>query len=274
MSDLTVLDCEQRSVVWYAARCGIVTASTVGNLVTVNPPSAITVDCPACGTVAGSSCIAVGRKIRTEIRTFHEARSNVAADLPPVYGPADNDTTRAIVATLAAERITGHVEDTYTSPDMFRGIIAEPFARELYAEHCTDQPVTEVGFMIRDFGGFVLGYSPDGLVGDDGLIEIKAPRQKGHLTTVVDDQVPARYMPQLQAGLLVSGCKWIDYVSYSGGMHLWRTRVFPDPAWQAAILAATERTEQAITDTVAAYQQAVIGLPLAERIDFDQEVVI
>ena len=269
-STLVVLDFEQRSTEWYAARCGIVTASAVGKLVSVNPPNAITVDCPTCGTTAGNPCLSrAAKKEPTPIKSIHDARNDAAANLPPVYGPADNETSRNLVATLAAERITGHVEDTPISGDMWRGIDAEPYARDLYTQHCTDQPVSEVGFMVRDFGGFVLGYSPDGLVGDDGLLEIKAPRQKGHLTTVVSDEVPGYYMAQLQAGLLVSGRKWIDYVSYSGGMHLWPKRVTPDPAWQAAILAAAEKAERAIEEQVATYEQAVVGLPLTERIDFN-----
>lgn len=262
-------DLEQRSKEWYEARCGIVTASAVGNLISVNPPNAITVDCPTCKAGAGDPCLSAARKTPTPIKTLHDARNEAASNLPPVYGPADNDTARNLLATLAAERITGYVEDTWISNDMWRGIESEPYARDLYAEHCTDQPVTEVGFMVRDYGDFVLGYSPDGLVGDDGLIEIKAPRQKGHLATVVSNEVPAHYMAQLQTGLLVSGRKWIDFVSYSGGMHLWPKRVTPDPKWQAAILAAAARAEQAIEEQVAAYEQAVVGLPLAERIDFN-----
>jgi hypothetical protein len=67
--------------------------------------------------------------------------------------------------------------------------------------------------MRRDEDGWTLGYSPDGLVGDDGLIEIKAPRAKTHLRTILADEVPAHYMAQCQAGLLVTGRKWIDFVS-------------------------------------------------------------
>lgn len=262
-------DLEQRSAAWYAARCGIVTASAVGSLISINPPDAITVDCPNCGASAGDPCISAARKTPTPIKTVHDQRTAATVDMPPVIEPVDNDTSRGLIAVLAAERITNHVEDTWVSNDMWRGIESEPYARELYAEHCTDEPVTEVGFMVRDFGDFSIGYSPDGLVGDDGLIEIKAPRQKGHLSTVVGNEVPARHMAQLQAGLLVSGRKWIDFVSYSGGMHLWPKRVTPDPRWQDAILRAVEQAEKAITETVAAYEQAVTGLPLAERIDFN-----
>jgi hypothetical protein len=266
---LTIHNVEQRSPEWYELRCGLVTASSVGNLISINPPDAITVDCPTCKATAGSPCLSASRKEPTPIKSIHDARTAATSDLPPIYGPADNETSRNLVATLAAERITHHVEQTWVSNDMWRGIDAEPYARDLYAQHCTDQPVTECGFMIREFDGFSLGYSPDGLVGDDGLLEIKAPRQKGHLATVVSDEVPTQHLAQLQAGLLISGRQWIDFVSYSGGMHLWPKRVTPDPAWQGAILAAAERAERAIQEAVDTYEQAVIGLPLTERIDFN-----
>ena len=196
----------------------------------------------------------------------------LASALPPVYAPADNDTARGLIDHLAAERITGHVEDTYTSRDMERGILSEPFARDLYGGHHAE--VVECGFMVREYEGFRLGYSPDGLVGDDGLIEIKAPRQRRELRTILNGEVPAEHMAQLQCGLLVSGRAWIDFISYCGGMPLWVKRVTPDPQWQAAILGAGERTERVIAETVDAFRAATIGLPIADLIDFDLEVVI
>ena len=64
--------------------------------------------------------------------------------------------------------------------------------------------------MVRTEPGWKLGYSPDGLVGDDGLIEVKSRRAKKQLQTILSGQVPAENMPQLQAGLLVSGRSWIS----------------------------------------------------------------
>jgi hypothetical protein len=265
---LTIHNVQQRTPEWYAARCGLVTASVMNTLVTVGSPDASAVACPSCEAETESPCLAKGRKEPTEIKKFHDERAAAAADLPPVYMPADNDASKALILALAAERVTDFVEDTFTTYDMARGIDAEPYARDLYAEH-TAQPVDQCGFMVREFDGFKIGYSPDGLVGDDGLIEIKAPRQKGHFSTVVnEEEIPARHMAQLQTGLLVSGRQWIDFVSHCGGMHLWPVRVTPDPAWQAAILAAAEKAEKAIADHVATYQRATDGLPLAKRIDF------
>lgn len=186
--------------------------------------------------------------------------------------PASNDYSRALTAQLVAERITGWTDPVYVSDDMLRGTEDEPRARGLYSEHYA--PVTEVGFMVRDDWGFRIGYSPDGLVGDDGLIECKSRRAKKQLQTILADEVPAENMPQLQCGLLVSGREWIDYVSYCGGMPLYVKRVTPDQRWFDAILTAVALFEDVAAEMVAAYQQATAGLPLTERAPDFEEMVI
>lgn len=213
-------DLEQRSDEWYAARCGIVTASVVGRLLT------------------------------------------------PTLKVASNPGSRGLTASLAAERITGHVEEGYVSSDMWRGIMDEPIAREKYAEHYG--AVEEIGFMVRDDSGFRLGYSPDGLVGDDGLIEIKSRNQKTHLQTILNDAVPAENMAQLQCGLLVSGRDWIDYVSFCGGMPLWRKRILPDAAWFAAIVEAVRAFEANVAEITERYAAAVEGLPTTDRTEHEE----
>ena len=142
---------------------------------------------------------------------------------PSTIKPADNPEARSIAALLVAERITGWTDPTYVGADMERGWDDEPRAAEKYSEHYA--PVTTVGFMVQDDWGFSIGYSPDGLVGDDGLIEVKSRRPKKHLQTILADDVPPDVMPQIQAGLLVSGREWCDYISYCGGMPMWIKRV-------------------------------------------------
>lgn len=180
------------------------------------------------------------------------------------FKPAVNDTSRALTALLVAERITGYTEPTRMTDDMWRGVEDEPRAREKYTEH--HAPVAEAGFMILERDGIRLGYSPDGLVGDDGLIEIKSRRQKKHLATILADEVPIENMAQIQAGLLVSGRQWCDYISYCGGMPLWVKRVHPDAKWHTAITAAARQFEQTATEMVANYETAVAGLPMTERV--------
>ncbi|MGZ0843127.1 YqaJ viral recombinase family protein, partial [Klebsiella pneumoniae subsp. pneumoniae] len=124
---------------------------------------------------------------------------------------AANPESRSLTAHLVAERITGWTDPTYISDDMLRGMADEPRARDKYAEHY-NVPVRQVGFMIRENRGVKLGYSPDGLVGDDGLIEVKSRLQKKQVETVLSGEPPAENMAQLQCGLLVSGREWIDYI--------------------------------------------------------------
>lgn len=196
--------------------------------------------------------------------------SAVGKLLTPTLRVADNETARGLTATLAAERITGWTEETVITPDMWRGIEHETFARDVYAQHFA--PVAEVGFMIRDEDNWRLGYSPDGLVGDDGLIEVKCPRAKAHIATILADEVPAQYMAQCQAGLLVTGREWIDYISFVAGMPLYRKRIEPDPAWQDAITAACIAFEANVAAIIADYEQRIAGLPTTERIDFEIKV--
>jgi predicted phage-related endonuclease len=184
--------------------------------------------------------------------------------------PAANDTSRGLAAQLVAERITGYTEPMQTSRDMERGTLDEPYAREVYSERYA--PVAEVGFMVREFDGYKIGYSPDGLIGDDGLIEIKSRKQKIQLKAFLDDEVPAENMAQIQCGLLVSGRDWCDYVSYCGGMPLYVKRVFPDPAWHEAIVAAVSEFENNAAQMIDKYLAATEGNPPTERIDHFPEM--
>jgi putative phage-type endonuclease len=208
--------------------------------------------------------------------TWHDLRrgmvtaSTVASLLTPTLKVADNDTSRGVTAALVAERITGVTEPSYMSDDMWRGVLHEPIARGYYAEH--HNPVRECGFMVRQFDGFEIGLSPDGLVSDDGLIEIKCPRAKEHVRTILADAVPSQYMAQLQTALLVSGRAWIDYVSFHAGLPLYVKRVHRDLAWHDAILAAVEAFERNAERIVADWRAATRHLPATERIDLEIQV--
>ncbi len=277
MSTVTVYrDFEQRSDGWYKARRGMVTASTIGQLVSVGAPGADSYVCPACSAVVGAPCVSLrgGEPIKTTHPARVEVASQMASTAPPVLTVADGDVAHGALSALAAERLSGVTEDTPTTGDMWRGVIAEPFARDAYAEH-VGLPVDEVALIVRDLGnGVRIGYSPDGLVGDDGLVEIKAPRAKGHIETVIKGEIPARHMAQLQTGLFVSGREWIDYVSFSGGLHLWVRRVEIDPQWQAMIPAALAYAEAEITNRIKRYRAATNGLPLTEPLPTYDDITI
>lgn len=260
---LHILDLEQGSDEWLAARRGMVTASVVGHLLTLDPPDATTIPCPACEVEAGP-CMGLNRKTPTALKTVHTPRADAAAGLPPVIRTARNDTSQRLTLLLACERITGISDDreNFVSNDMLIGQLDEPIAREVYSGHHAE--AIETGFFVRDDWGFSIGYSPDGLVGEDGLIEVKSPRAKEHMRTILADEVPTRYMPQLQTGLLVSGRDWIDYVSFFGGMPLYTKRVYPDPRWADAIVAAAAAFEEQAEQMASAYALATAGLPATE----------
>ena len=273
--NITVYDeLEQGSQEWLDARAGLVTASTIGRLITVGTVGAIGYGCPDCGAVKGEACRSKASKVDKPISTFHGLRSDAAIEADALaLSVADNDTSRGLLLTLAGERITGRVDPVRVTPDMWRGTDEEPIARAFYASH-KRVAVDEVGFMVREDNGVRLGFSPDGLVGDDGLIEIKSRLQKKHVQTVLDDTVPAENMGQVMAGLFVSGREWCDYVSFSAGMEFWTKRVHPDPVWFDAIAKAAAWAEERITNYVTTYRSRTEGLPVTEpRIDLDDIVI-
>jgi hypothetical protein len=90
----------------------------------------------------------------------------------------------------------------------------------------------------------------------------------------LDNAVPLEYMAQCQTGLLVSGREWIDFISYNGGMPLWKARVLPDPRWQQAITDAVEAFEEHAATMLDTYKHATAGLPDTERIDLYPEMEI
>ena len=266
----TYPDLVQGSDEWLELRRGVITASAIGSYITTKKLTAADYDCPQCNATPGDPCLSV--RSGTPIKTMHPERADNARRNPKtILETASNDNSRSLTALLAAERITGWVDPVYVSDDMLRGTLDEPLARDVYAKHYA--PVKEIGFMVRDDWGFKLGFSPDGLVGDDGLIEIKSRRPKIQVQTVVSGHPPIEVMAQLQTGLLVSGRKWIDYVSYAGGMNLWVHRTYPQITWFDAIIRAGRACEANITETMRTYLEAVEGLPMTER-TIEEEIVI
>ena len=191
----------------------------------------------------------------------------------PTGRPADNDKTRVHLYELLAQRITGYVEPHYVSDDMLRGQVDEIEARNLYAEHYA--PVEQTGFITNDRWGFTLGYSPDGLVGSDGLIECKSRRQRYQLKTMVENlpagTVPDEFALQVQTGLLVSERKWLDFVSYCGGMPMLVIRIHPIPAVQMAIVEAAAAFERRLQEKLETYNAALASsarlIPTERRIE-------
>lgn len=264
-------DVVQRTDEWFALRRGIVTASNVGKLITVRKLGALDYPCPSCGAEANGPCLSKRGSEPAPIKTLHAERTPTAALKTTVIEPASNDDSRGLTLSLAAERINERTEPTYTTDAMWRGILEEPIARDLYSQH--HAPVAECGFLVKDFGGFKLGLSPDGLVGNDGGIEIKSRGSKKQVQTVLSGTVPPENVAQIQAALLATGRDWWDYVSFSSGMALYVIRVYPDARWHKAITDAVRLFEANVTEQVAIYKDTVRGLPVAELTpDFSGEI--
>jgi hypothetical protein len=177
----------------------------------------------------------------------------------PTLKIASNDKERAHLYELLAQRVTGYVEPHFIGEDMERGKSDEIEARIIYAENYGE--VRDTGFVTNDEWGFTIGYSPDGLVGEDGLIECKSRRQKFQAQTIIDGAVPDEHRLQLQTGLLVTGRAWIDYVSYCGGMPMITIREFPDASVQEAIVAAAAAFERRLAEKMEHYAAACAGWP-------------
>lgn len=119
-------------------------------------------------------------------------------------------------AELVAERLTGKSADGFSSPSMKWGTECEPLARAAY-EAETGLMVSEVG-MVPHPSIAMTGASPDGLVGADGLLEIKCPETKSHIATILSGTVPAQYMPQVQWQMACTGRAWNDFASFDPRM--------------------------------------------------------
>ncbi|MBV4411834.1 YqaJ viral recombinase family protein [Enterobacteriaceae bacterium YMB-R22] len=155
---------QQRSDEWFAARCGKVTASRLGNVMS-------------------------------------KTKSGYAA------------SRQKYMAELICQRLTGRVEEIYSNVAMQRGIDLEPVAHEMYALNEFDANVVEVGLIdppnIPNFAA-----SPDGLINDDGLLEIKCPNTWTHLETLRTGQPKRIYLLQMHGQMMCTGRKWCDFVSY------------------------------------------------------------
>lgn len=177
---MKILELEQRSPEWYAARKGIPTASEFDKIITTD-----------------------GKQSKQRTKYMYH---------------------------LAGERLGGIVDESYQSFAMIQGIEKEAEARSLY--ELLNEPVKEVGFCVSDCGRF--GCSPDGLIGEEGGIEIKCPLMSTHVEYLLkcQEEMPSDYFQQVQGSLLVSGRKWWDFVSHYPGLKALIIREEPNDVFQ------------------------------------------
>jgi putative phage-type endonuclease len=116
------------------------------------------------------------------------------------------------MAQLVCERMTNTVAESFTNSAMQWGTETEPLARAAYEAHA-DVLVDEVA-MITHPTIEAAGASPDGLVGDDGQLEIKCPNTATHIDTLLTQTVPGKYITQMQWQMACTGRQWTDFASF------------------------------------------------------------
>ena len=140
------------------------------------------------------------------------------------------------MAQLVAERLTGAPQESYTNAAMQWGIDMEPDARAAYSFYA-DCDVSPVGFVPHQYIA-MSGASPDGLIGEDGLVEIKCLNTATHIDTLLSKRVPEKYVTQMMWQMACTGRKWCDFVSFDPRM----------PEHMRMFVQRRERDDQAIRE--------------------------
>jgi putative phage-type endonuclease len=124
---------------------------------------------------------------------------------------------------LVGQKLGALPEESYTNKAIENGILREAEARDMYSRDV--KPVVQVGFCIHDEG---YGCSPDGLVEEDGVIEIKCPILSTHIEYLIKQKLPTDYVQQVQGQLLVTGRKYNDFISFFPGLKPLVVRCYRD----------------------------------------------
>ena len=178
------------------------------------------------------------RQCRLGIPTASEFRS--------IMAKGKGQMRHTYMMKLLGERFTGEAADNYTNGHMERGHAMEDEARRLYAFMQDVEPV-RVGF-IRN--GFV-GCSPDSLIGDDGMLEIKTKLPHLQIEALIAGKLPSEHQAQVQGQMWVAERQWVDFVSYWPRLPLFVKRVERDEAYIATLAAEVEQFLSELQDKAA-----------------------
>jgi predicted phage-related endonuclease len=175
-----------------------------------------------------------------------------ASAFSKILAKGEGKTRKRYLLDLAAERITGEMAESYSNSHMERGHAMEAEARNMYAFRMDQDPV-RVGFIRRDAER--AGASPDSLVGDDGLLEIKTKLGALQLEVLEQKRLPSEHVAQVQGQLWVSGRAFCDFVSYWPKLPLFVTRVARDEAYIASLAQAVADFNGELDSLVKRYSQ-------------------
>ena len=158
---------------------------------------------------------------------WHKARRGVitGSRFKDIVTPAKGDlssSSKKYMYELVAERMGATIE-SFSNEYMQRGTELEADARSAY-EFIKDAAVSEVGFCLEG----IIGVSPDGLINDDGGLEIKCPKETTHISYLDDGGLPLIYKPQVQGSLWITGREWWDFMSYHPQLPPLIVRVYRD----------------------------------------------
>lgn len=160
-------------------------------------------------------------------------------------------------AELVCERLTGVATEGFTSSAMLHGIEHEDNARSMY-QFLTDMIVKTAGFVDHPKLGMA-GCSPDGLVGDCGLVEIKAPSSRVHIETLLGSSIDGRYLKQMQWQMACTGRQWCDFISFDPRlpheMQMFVKRVHRDPVLIAELEREVATFLAEVDDTIKQLRQ-------------------
>lgn len=199
---------------------------------------------------------------------WHAARlgkvtaSKLADVMAQGRGGAPSAARATYRAQLVVERLTGTPYEAFRNAAMDHGTETEPQARASYTLE-TGLSVVEVGFVPHPTIA-MSGASPDGLVGDDGLVEIKCPNSATHIASLRGAEIDGKYIKQMQWQMACTGRAWCDFVSFDprlpDEMQLFARRVDRDNAMiadmETAVLAFLAEVDAEIADLKATYLQA------------------
>lgn len=242
------IECQQGTAEWHAARCGRVTASEFANAISMvgglDERQATFVRAVRDGLAQKDAAIVAGYKAVPSSDIIRRALAGEETRAP-------SDSALRYAADLAIERIHGMPFGIPVKTWLLeRGHEMEFQARMAY-EARTRAYVTEAGICVTDDG--VFGYSTDGLVADDGLIEIKAPIAGDKILAMWRSGDVSEYMHQIQGGMWITGRRWCDFLMYvpelaSVGKDLFVKRIHRDDAFIDAMVLELARFARMVDD--------------------------
>jgi len=237
---------EQQTPEWFSARAAVVTASCMNNVLAFKPPKYCVIR-PSGATF--KSCETRKEAIEAMQAAIEKARDKDGWKVVLVKG--ESSTTREnYKVQLATEAITGKpVLENWSSKWMDEGKRREQESRDYYS-FTFRLPVETVGLIYLNSKKRV-GASVDGLVGDDGVLELKNPKLLTHVGYLLDGVLPSTYVAQVQTHLWVTGRAWCDFASYHPDSHrlMFRIRVERDEKYISMLSGETNRFLKEVDET-------------------------